>query len=49
MATKKAEEATLEVGSPEWRKAKREARAALDERLGTARVVKKRAEKFETI
>lgn len=33
---------TLEVGSPEWIAAKREAKKALDERLGTARKVLKR-------
>lgn len=44
-----AKKEELVVGSPEWRATKREAKKALDERLGTARVVRTRQERHEVI
>ena len=38
----KKDETEVVVGSPEWRTAKREAKKALDEKLGTGRVVRTR-------
>lgn len=41
------QKATLVVGSSEWRAAKRAAQQALDERLGTAKIVRPRNQRIE--
>ena len=44
---KKEEVKEVVVGSPEWRAAKREGKKALDEKLGTGRVVRNRDESIK--
>lgn len=41
------QEETLVVGSSEWRAAKRAAQQALDERLGTTKIVRPRNQRIE--